>query len=86
MNARLPNGGKGFPALMMDRDVEELIRPELLGFEEYSALVPLDVLSQRAGIPVEKLIKLNGNENPYGCSPEVRHALANYPFYHFCCQ
>jgi histidinol-phosphate aminotransferase len=40
------------------------------------------VLSERTGIPLERVIKLDGNENPYGCSPRVGRALAGYPFYH----
>jgi histidinol-phosphate aminotransferase len=27
-------------------------------------------------------MKLDGNENPYGCSPRVYQALATYPYYH----
>jgi histidinol-phosphate aminotransferase len=27
-------------------------------------------------------MKLDGNENPYGCSPKVYQALATYPYYH----
>jgi histidinol-phosphate aminotransferase len=40
------------------------------------------VLSEQTKIPVEGIIKLDGNENPYGCSPKVKHALATYPYYH----
>jgi len=64
------------------RGAKWLIRGDLVGIEPYDPIVPLEVLSERCGVPVEKLIKLDGNENPYGCSPRVRHALANYPFYH----
>ena len=66
----------------VNRDVERLIRPQFLGLEEYSPISPPEVLSKRAGIPQEKLIKLDGNENPYGCSPKVRRALSNYSSYH----
>jgi histidinol-phosphate aminotransferase len=44
--------------------------------EEYQPVVPLDVLSQELGIPAEKLVKLDANENPYGPLPAVRQALA----------
>jgi histidinol-phosphate aminotransferase len=64
------------------RSPERLIRGDLRGIEPYEPIVPLEVLSRRCGVPVEKLIKLDGNENPYGCSPRVRRALAEYPFYH----
>lgn len=52
------------------------IRPDILDMEEYQPVVPLDVLSQELGIPVEKLVKLDANENPYGPLPAVRQALA----------
>ncbi len=64
------------------RRPENLIRSDLRGFEPYEPIAPLEVLSGRSGIPVEKLIKLDGNENPYGCSPRVRRALADYSYYH----
>ena len=64
------------------RGLEWLIRGDLVGIEPYEPIVPLEVLSERCGVPVDKLIKLDGNENPYGCSPRVRRALAKYPFYH----
>jgi histidinol-phosphate aminotransferase len=64
------------------RGAARLARGNLLGIEPYEPIVPLDVLSKRCGVPVEKLIKLDGNENPYGCSPRVPRALAKYSFYH----
>ncbi|TET74102.1 MAG: aminotransferase class I/II-fold pyridoxal phosphate-dependent enzyme, partial [Dehalococcoidia bacterium] len=64
------------------RDAENLVRDGLADIEPYEPIVPLEALSERSGVPVEKLIKLDGNENPYGCSPRVRRALADYSFYH----
>lgn len=48
----------------------------------YTSIAPLEVLSERVGIPAEGIVKLDGNENPYGCSPQVQRALSNYPYYH----
>jgi histidinol-phosphate aminotransferase len=42
----------------------------------------LEALSERSGVSIDKLIKLDGNENVYGCSPGVRRALADYAYYH----
>jgi len=64
------------------RSSERLIRGDLREFEAYEPILPLEALSERSGVPVEKLIKLDGNENVYGCSPRVRRALADYAFYH----
>ena len=65
-----------------NRDIGKLIRADLRDIAPYEPILPLDALSERSGVPVEKLIKLDGNENPYGCSPRVLRALADYPFYH----
>jgi len=45
----------------------------------YTPIEPIEILGQRAE---GRIIKLDGNENPYGCSPKVYQALANYPYYH----
>ena len=62
--------------------IARLIRGDILRLEGYQPIAPLEVLGERAGIPPEGVIKLDGNENPYGCSPRVGLALASYPFYH----
>jgi histidinol-phosphate aminotransferase len=64
------------------RSAESLIRRDLRGFEPYEPILPLEALSERSGVPPERIIKLDGNENPYGCSPRVPRALADYSFYH----
>jgi histidinol-phosphate aminotransferase len=63
-------------------DIRKLIRPELVTMKGYVPIEPTEVLSQRAELPVSKVIKLDGNENPYGCSTKVYQALATYPYYH----
>lgn len=59
-----------------------LLRPDLFDLEEYTPILPFEVLSQRLGIPAEQIVKLDANENPYGPVPAVRDALTAYPFYH----
>ena len=63
-------------------NIEKLIRPELVTMKGYIPIEPTEVLSQRAELPSNKVIKLDGNENLYGCSPKVYQALATYPYYH----
>lgn len=63
-------------------DIERLIRPELKSMKAYTPIEPVVVLGQRVEIPPDRIIKLDGNENPYGCSPRVKKALANYVYYH----
>ena len=63
-------------------DLRTLLRPELADLEEYTPILPFEVLSQRLGIPVEQIVKLDANENPYGPVPAVLEALAEYNYYH----
>lgn len=48
----------------------------------YQPIEPFEVLSQRIGLPIDSIIKLDANENPYGPSPRALHALANLRFPH----
>jgi len=63
-------------------EIKKLIRPELVTMKSYTAIEPTEVLSLGADMPAGKIVKLDGNENPYGCSPKVYQALATYPYYH----
>ena len=63
-------------------DIKKLIRPELVTMKSYVPVESTEALSQQAELPSGKIIKLDGNENPYGCSPKVYQALATYPYYH----
>jgi histidinol-phosphate aminotransferase len=63
-------------------DPRRLVRPEIARLEEYTPIQPLEVLSRRLGLPVEALVKLDANENPYGPAPAVAEALAEYNYYH----
>ncbi|MFC1978907.1 histidinol-phosphate transaminase [Chloroflexota bacterium] len=62
--------------------IEKLVRQHIIDLDPYQPIVPLEILSKEIGIPVGKLIKLDGNENPYGCSPRVKRAIADYNDYH----
>jgi histidinol-phosphate aminotransferase len=61
-------------------EIEKLIRPDLVTFNGYSASTSPETLEGKVEVPVESIIKLDGNENPYGCSPKVNQALAGYPY------
>jgi histidinol-phosphate aminotransferase len=58
--------------------IEKLIRSHLAGFTAYGASTSPETLKGKIDVPVESIIKLDANENPYGCSPRVMKALANY--------
>jgi histidinol-phosphate aminotransferase len=59
------------------------VRPELERVASYEPGESLDAFSARTGIPVERLIKLNSNESPYGPSPRVLAALGSYTRYNY---
>lgn len=66
----------------MPEELRRPIRKHIRDIEPYVPIEPADVLSQRVDISPDRLIKLDGNENPYGCSERARRALANYQYYH----
>lgn len=57
------------------------VRPELDRMAEYIPGESLEAFSLRTGIPIERLIKLNSNENPYGPGPAVLEALGDHNKY-----
>jgi len=63
------------------RPIREMMLPHLAAMQGYSGVDPLEVLAQEAGIPPEKVARLNGNENPHGPSPKVIQALSSYRYY-----
>ncbi len=60
--------------------IERFIRPDLVTFGGYAAHTSPETLEGKVEVPVENIIKLDANENPYGCSPRVRQALATCPY------
>lgn len=65
---------------MADKGIEKFIRSHLAGFAGYSASTSPETLAGRVEVPVDNIIKLDANENPYGCSPRVIQTLADAHF------
>jgi len=61
--------------------IERFIRPEIVTLGGYSAHTSPETMEGKTEVPVESIIKLDANENPYGCSPGVRQALAEYDYW-----
>ncbi|MEA3442670.1 MAG: histidinol-phosphate transaminase [Chloroflexota bacterium] len=57
------------------KGMEKFIMPHLAAMGSYAPPKPVETMG-----PVRRMIKMNANENPYGCSPKVLHALANCDF------
>ncbi len=66
----------------MTEGIKKFIRPHLLSFAGYSASTSPDTLEGKIDVPLENVIKMNANENPYGCSPRVMEGLANCDHFH----
>ena len=62
--------------------MDKWIRQHILDLEPYEPIIPLDVLSKKLEIPIEKLVKLDANENPYGMPPKAKERLANLAYGH----
>ena len=60
--------------------IKKWIRADLVALSGYSAQKSPDAMS--GGITEEKIIKLDANENPYGPSPRVQKAFAEYRRWH----
>lgn len=60
-----------------DVALRDLLRPDLDDLEDYVPVKPYDVLAAELGLPVERLVKLDANENLYGPIPAVRSAAAS---------
>ena len=61
---------------MSSEKIEKSVRPDLSALGGYSAHKAPETLAGVVEVPVESVIKLDANENPYGCSPGVQRALA----------
>jgi len=67
--------------MLSSKDVEKMIRGGLKGMKAYTPVDPVEILTGRAEVPAGETVKLDGNENPYGCSPRVQRALAEFQDY-----
>jgi histidinol-phosphate aminotransferase len=64
----------------MSKGIEKLVRIDMSHFGAYSPCKSPEMISRKTGIPESEIIKLDANENPYGCSPRVSQALSKYPY------
>ena len=54
----------------------QLVRPVIADIQPYVPAETEEVLAQKSGLPVSRLVKLDANENLYGPSPRVSRWLA----------
>jgi histidinol-phosphate aminotransferase len=59
----------------VDPRIRTLLRDDWDDLEPYVPVKPLDVLAAEIGVPVDRIVKLDANENLYGPHPAVRAAI-----------
>jgi histidinol-phosphate aminotransferase len=64
------------------RTVEDLLRGDVSNLVSYTAPMPLEEFARSVGVAPRDVVKLDQNENPYGCSPRVVEALSRFGWYH----
>ncbi len=57
------------------QEVSRLVRPHLREMPAYEPILPYEVLSEQLELPIDALIKLDANENPYGTIPAIQKAF-----------
>ena len=60
-----------------------IVRDSVERLRAYQPAEAPEQLARRLGMPLEQILKLDSNENPYGCSLRVQEALAAFDRYHF---
>ncbi|MSQ29512.1 MAG: histidinol-phosphate transaminase [Dehalococcoidia bacterium] len=62
-------------------DPLRFLRPDFCQLEEYTPVKPLDVLAAELNLKVDRLVKLDANENLYGVPDVVRKAIAEADYH-----
>ena len=57
-------------------DPDRALRASLRGMHSYEPIAPPEEVAARYGVAPDRIVKLDGNENPFGASPRARAALA----------
>src|SRR3972149_5142398 len=70
------------PSAQLRTSLVDQGQPHLRDAAPYAAVPPPAALAQQLGLPVERIVKLDANENPYGPSPRALEALAAARSYH----
>ncbi len=60
--------------------IMRLVRPELVGMAGYEPVEPAEAIARRFGVSLDRIAKLDGNENTYGPAPAVVKAIAKASF------
>lgn len=59
-----------------------LVKDAVERLKPYHPVEAPEQLAARLGMPIDQIVKLDSNENPYGCSFKVQEALSTFDRYH----
>jgi len=62
--------------------LRRIVRESVEQLNAYHPVEAPEELAARLGMPIDAILKLDSNENPYGCSFRVQEALATFDRYH----
>ena len=65
----------------MSRNPADLVRANVRDLHAYHPVEAPESLAARLGMPIDRIVKLDSNENPYGCSILVQEALGAFDRY-----
>lgn len=68
--------------MAIPKTLRRIIRTAVLDLEGYVPSEPVEAIAARIHRPVDEIIKLDMNENPYGTSLRVQEVLAAFDRYH----
>jgi histidinol-phosphate aminotransferase len=63
-------------------DVRSLLRPDVWARREYEAPETVESVAAKRGLDAASILKLDQNENPFGCSPRVAESLSRCDRFH----
>ncbi|MFW6075979.1 MAG: histidinol-phosphate transaminase [Chloroflexota bacterium] len=66
----------------METKARRLVRQDVIDLQPYTPVESPESLAERLGMPIDMILKLDSNENPYGCSILVQEALGAFDRYH----
>ena len=62
-------------------DIKKMMNPQFENFSVYASMPSNDSLIEKYSIKADKIVKLNGNENPFGPHPKVLENIAKIPIH-----
>lgn len=71
------NREKQIVAINTDKEMKKYLRTDIEKIDKYKPVKPLEILADEIGIPANKLIKIDANENLYGPVSSVFDAISN---------